>query len=189
MNREIVYEIQVKPRELTKQEAMEIDRKQPQRQRISRWQMEDMSALQAIEAWAQKITNKPHMRDLMKKAKAYALARSGAGMIRKALERTGQNVSAVQLRTIEANWQQITLSSTREVKGFVNVDADTVEVLVQQTLESCREKFCMMGEKESRRCPVRLALDETMNAGRIHDKRQEYAGDLCPYCLMKSEER
>ena len=188
MNREIVYEIQLDPKEMTKQEALDMDRKQDWRQKISSWQMEDLSAYRAMYALAQKITEKPHMGELMRKAGAWRLARSGLGMLKKAFEKTAYQVSAVQLRTIDANWQHITLSSSRQVKGYVNVDADVLETLIQQTLEACREKFCMEDEKNSRRCPVRMALDQTMNAGRIHDKRQEYAGNLCPYCLMKPEE-
>lgn len=187
MNREIVYEIQLDPKDMTKQEAIDMDRRQSWRQKISSWQMEDLSAYRAMYAWAQKITEKPHMEELMRKAGAWRLARSGLGMLKKAFEKTAYQVSAVQLRTIDANWQHITLSSSCQVKGYVNVDTDVLEVLIQQTLEACQERFCMMDEKSSRRCPVRQALDQTMNAGRIHDKREEYAGDVCPYCLKKTE--
>lgn len=188
MRREILYTIHVEPNEMTKQEAMEQDRKQPWRQKISSWEMEDMCAMRAMAVWAQNITDKAHMRDLMRRVGSWGMARRGAGLLKKAFEKTAQNVSAVQLRTIEANLKNITISDSTNIKGFVNVDADTVEVLIQETLTQCREKFCMEDEKGSRKCKVRQALDNTINAGKIHDKRQEYAGNLCPYCLMKPEE-
>ena len=188
MNREIVYQIQIEPREMTRAEAEEMDRRQPNRSRITSWQMEDMSALRAMVTWAKNILDKPQMQALLRQSKALGLGKSGIGMLKKAFETTAQNVSAVQLRTIDANWQNITLSSSRQVKGFVNIDADVLEVLIQQTIEACSEKLCMMDEKSSRRCPVRQALDETMNAGRIHDKREAWGGDLCPYCLKGGAE-
>lgn len=187
MNREIVYQIMIEPREMTRAEAEEMDRNEHWRNRITSWQMEDMSALRAMVTWAKNILDKPQMQTLLRQSKALGLGKSGIGMLQKAFENTARNVSAVQLRTIDANWQNITLSSSRQVKGFVNVDADVLEVLIQQTIEACREKFCMMDEKGSRRCPVRIALDQCMNAGRIHDKREEWGGDLCPYCLKKGD--
>ena len=188
MRREIIYHIDVPPNEMTKQEAIEQDRQQPWREKISSWEMEDMCAMMAMALWAKNITDKEHMRGLMRRCKAYTLARSGAGMLKKAFELTAKNISAVQLRTITANLQHITLSDTRPVKGFVNLDVDALEVLIQETLAQCREKFCMQDEKQSRKCQVRQALDNTLNAGKIRANRDAFMGGLCPYCLKKPKE-
>ena len=188
MNREILYHIPVDICEMTRQEAEQIDREQPQRERVNSWEMEDLCAMKTLLIWLRNITQKPHMQALFRKAGVYPLSQSGSALLKKAFEHTLKNVSAVQIRTMDANFHHITLSSTQVKNGFVNVDTDALETLIQGTLEACREKFCMQSDRESRTCPVRQALDNTLNAGRIRNSRKAAMGGLCPYCLGKREE-
>lgn len=185
MNREIVYKFDVdEPRMLTKQEARQIDKEQPWRRRVSCGAMEDINALRVLTIWANKILENKQNQALMREMGVFQKAKSGTGMLQSAVEGMMQQVSAEQLRTIDANWQtmNVTLSSTKMVGGFVNVDVDVLNTLIRQTLISCQEKMCMADERESRTCPVRLALDNCINAGRFSGNHEAYLG-LCPYCL------
>lgn len=189
MNREITYELKVDlPRQMTKEEAREMDRKQPWRQRVSAGAMEDINALRVLALWMQKITKSPKNQELMRQMGAYGNARRAEGFARAAAEKMLQNISAEQLRTLDANWPStnITLSSAKMVKGFVNIDVDTAGVLIRETVKGCREKFCMKDERDSRTCPIRQALDNCINAGRFAAKYEGYMG-LCPYCLKGLE--
>ena len=185
MNREIIYKFDVmEPRQLTRQEAQEMDRKEPWRRRIPSGAMEDLNALRVLILWADKILGSAKNQAWMRELGEFRKARSGLGMMRSAAEGLLQNVSAEQLRTIDANWQtmNVTLSAYQMVPGFVNVEIDVMNTLIRQTLVSCQEKMCMMDEKASRACPVRRALDNCINAGRFAGNHEAYLG-LCPYCL------
>ena len=189
MRREILYSISVDGlARMTKAQALEVDRQQPERERVSSWQMEDTCAMLALAQWAANISEKADMKDLTRKAGAYGLLRSGAAMLKKAFEKTASRISMVQIRSIDANLKNITLSTNDTVDGFCNVDVDSLQVLLQQTLSMCREKMCMQTEKDSLRCPVREALDNVLNAGRIRQNRTALMGGLCPYNLEKPED-
>ena len=180
------------PRELTKREAEEMDKRQPWRRRISSGAMDDLNALKTILLWADKLMDGEQFRQVMRDMKAYKGAKVGVGMLKKAVETMLSNVSAVQLRTLDANWQHtnVTISAARVVPGFVNVDVEAVETLINQALFSCRDGLCMASEKESRNCAVRKALDNCINAGRAIE-RCEGCGwlDHCPYALNTAESR
>ena len=191
MNREIVYTFDVEtPTQMTKQEAQDMDRAQPWRKRISSGAMEDLNALKMIVLWADKITRSPQNQQLMREMGVFPKARSAVGLLRAAVEGMLQRVSAVQLRTIDANWQvmNITISATKQLPGFVNVDVDDMNTLLRQTMRACQDRFCMEDEKASRTCPVRQALDRCINAGRFAEKHENYLG-TCPYCLKDLEEQ
>lgn len=193
MQRETVYTLDVEnPRELTKKEAEEMDRKQPWRKRISSGALDELNALKTILLWADSIVEGPQFRQLMREMDAYQCARAGVGLLKKAVETMLTNISAVQLRVMDANWQamNVTLSSSRIVPGFVNVDVDTIDTLINQALVSCREGFCMAGGRESAKCPVRAALDTCINAGRAIEKAGTVTGfDNCPYALNRAKSR
>ena len=193
MQREAVYTLAVdSPRELTKREAEDMDKRQPWRRRISSGGMDDRIALKTILLWADKLMDGEQFRAVMREMKAYKGAKTGVGMLKKAVETMLSNVSAVQLRTMDANWQhtEVTLSSVRVVPGFVNVDVEAVETLINQALFTCRDGLCMASERESRICPVRKALDNCINAGRAIERCDGCGGlDHCPYALNTAESR
>lgn len=193
MQRETVYRIEVEhPRELTKKEAEDMDKNQPWRKRVSSGALDDLNALKTILLWAEKIITDDHFRPVLQRLGAYKGARVGVGMLKKAAETMLSNISAVQLRTLDANWQaaNVTISAARCVPGFVNVDVSALETLINQALVSCREGFCMAGGRESESCPVRQALDNCINAGRAIERDGGCGGmDVCPYALNRAESR
>ena len=193
MQRETVYRVQVdQPRELSKQEALDMDRQQPWRERVSSGAMDELNALKTILLWADKITSGPRFREVMREMGAYRGARAGVGMLRMAVESMLCQISAVQLRTLDANFRSVTvtISADRAAPGFVNVDIEALETLINQTLTSCREGFCMAGERDSLSCPVRNALDQCINAGRAIEQNGGCGGlDHCPYALNTAESR
>ena len=193
MQRESVYRVEVdSPRELTKQEAQDMDRLQPWRQRISSGALDDLNALKTILLWADKIIDGPQFREVMRGMDAYQSARAGVGLLKHAAETMLFKTSAVQLRALDANFRSVTvtISAARVVPGFVNVDIGAVETLINQTLLSCRDGFCMASERESLSCPVRDALDQCINAGRAIEQNGGCGGlDHCPYALNTAESR
>lgn len=193
MQRETVYTLDVEnPRKLTKKEAEEMDKCQPWRKRISSGALDDLNALKTILLWADSIVGGPQFRELLRDMDSYKYARAGVGLLTKAVETMFSNISAVQLRVMDANWQtmNVTLSASRIVPGFVNVDVDTIDTLINQALVSCKEGFCMAGGRESAKCPVRSALDACINAGRAIEKAGACGGlDHCPYALNRAESR
>lgn len=193
MQREAVYTLAVdSPRELTKREAEDMDKRQPWRRRISSGAMDDLNALKTILLWADKLMDGEQFRQVMRELGAYKGAKVGVGMLKKAVETMLSNISAVQLRTLDANWQStnVTISAARVVPGFVNVDVEALETLINQALFSCREGLCMASEKESRNCAVRKALDNCINAGRAIERCDGCGGfDDCPYALNRAESR
>lgn len=193
MNRENVYRIEVDcPRELTRREAEDMDKNQPWRQKISSGALDDLNALKTILLWADKIITDEQFRPVLQRLGAYKGARVGVGMLKKAAETMLSNISAVQLRTLDANWQStnVTISAARCVPGFANVDVSALETLINQALVSCREGFCMAGGRESESCPVRQALDNCINAGRAIERAGGCGGlDHCPYALNRAESR
>lgn len=193
MQRETVYTLDVdQPRHLTKREAEDMDKEQPWRKRISSGALDDLNALKTILLWADKITEGKQFRDFMRGMGAYQQARAGNGLLKSAVETMLSQISAVQLRTIDANWQtmNVTLSASRIVPGFVNVDIETLDTLINQALVSCREGLCMAAGRDSEQCPVRKALDTCINAGRAIEKAGSWNGfDVCPYVANKAESR
>ena len=193
MQRETVYTLAVdSPRELSKREAEEMDKSQPWRQRVSSGALDDLNALKTILLWADKIMTGEQFRRVLRDMGAYNGARAGVGLLKKAVETMLSKISAVQLRTLDANWQHtnVTISASRIVPGFVNVDVEAVETLINQTLFTCRDGLCMAGERESLACPVRKALDNCINAGRAIERADGCGGlDHCPYALNQAESR
>ena len=193
MQRETVYRIEVEhPRELTKKEAEDMDKNQPWRKRVSSGALDDLNALKTILLWADRIITGPQFRQVLRGMGVYKGARVGVGMLRKAAETMLGKISAVQIRTLDANWQStnVTISAARCVPGFANVDVSALDTLINQALVSCREGFCMAGGRESESCPVRQALDNCINAGRAIERDGGCGGmDVCPYALNRAESR
>ena len=193
MQRETVYTLDVdSPRHLTKREAEDMDKAQPWRARMSSGALDDLNALKTILVWADSITEGPQFREVMRSMGAYKGARSGVWLLKKAVETMLSHISAVQLRVMDANWQtmNVTLSASRIVPGFVNVDIETLDTLINQALVSCREGFCMAAGRDSEQCPVRKALDTCINAGRAIERVGTWTGfDVCPYAANKAESR
>ena len=169
-----------------------MDKKQPWRKRVSSGAMDDLNALKTILLWADSITEGPQFREVMRSMDSYLGARVGVGMLKKAVETMLSNISAVQLRTLDANYSSVsvTISAARVVPGFVNVDVEAVETLINQALFTCRDGLCMASERESQNCPVRKALDNCINAGRAIERCEGCGGlDHCPYALNTAESR
>ena len=193
MQHERVYTLTVdQPRNLTKQEALDMDKSQPWRKRIPSGAMDELNAMRTILLWADTILRGDQTAGLMKEMRAWQRARAGVALLKSAVEAMLGQVSAVQLRTLDANWQQtnVTLSAGKCVPGFVNVDIQALQVLINQTLVGCKEGFCMAEGRKSRECPVRQALDITINAGRaIGEAGADSIFDVCPYAMNKAESR
>lgn len=193
MSREFRYTLEVEsPRHLTKQQAQELDRQNPNRRRLSAGALDDLNAMRAITVWADSILKNKNNESLMREMGVWQRMKAGLGLLASASLSMMQQTSAVQLRTLDANWlrMNITLSSTGIVPGFVNLDIGAVETLINQALVACREGFCLCGERESLGCPVRQALDNCINAGRAIERTQAADGlDHCPYALNTAQSR
>ena len=194
MQRETVYTLHVdRPRDLTKQEAIDLDKSQPWRRRIPSGAMDEINALKTILLWADEILKGGQTAGLLRDLGAYRMGKAGVGLLKAAVEKALEQISAVQLRTLDANWRAccVTLSAAKPAPGFVNVDIQALETLINQTLVCCRDGFCAATDKESLSCPVREALDSTINAGRAI--RTAGTADAifndCPYAMNRAESR
>ena len=190
MSTEIILKTKVeRPCDLTKREAEQKDREQPWRKRVSSGAMDHFLTLNSLIYWIKDIIDDPRMKPLYREMGVYRDARSGKALLFRAVEKAYQQISAVQLRVMDANWKEryMTLSTTRHVEGFMNVDSDALDVLIRQTIKQCRESFCMAGRKDAEQCPVYRALSNCPNMGRYMEDA-DTSLDVCPYALLDVKE-
>ena len=190
MNTEIVLKTKVeRPCDLSKREAEQKDRDQPWRKRIPSGAMDNFLVLNSLIHWIKDIVDDPRMKPLLREMHIYANTRSGKALLFRAVELAYQQISAVQLRVMDANWKEryMTLSTTRNVDGFINVDCDGLDVLIRQTIKQCKESFCMAGKKEAEKCPIYIALSNCPNMGRYTENAASDM-DVCPFALLDLKE-
>lgn len=186
MSREIILRSKnTRPRELTRQEAERIDREQPNRKRLPSPAMNDFWAMMSMVYWIRDIIENPHMREIMQDMGVLKRFRTGATMLYNCCQKSFTQISAAQLRTIDANLGErvMTISANERVSGFINVDADVLNTLVVATLKNCREGLCLMDEKEAAKCPVKQALDLCLSMSQYLPGKGESLG-ACPYSTM-----
>lgn len=186
MDSQIILRTEVnRPRELTKQEAERIDREHPNRKRIPAPAMNDIWALMSMTFWIKDIIEHPKMEALFKEMGVLPRLRNAATTLYNSCQKAVSQISAVQLRTIDANLgkRTMTISAYEHVDSFVNIDGEVLDVLMVQTLKGCKESLCMADEKEAANCPVKKALDCCLLMSHLSQKTAPTLG-VCPYATL-----
>lgn len=175
-----------RPRELTRQEAEQKDREQPNRRRIPAPAMNDIWALMSMMYWIRDIVETPKMAALFKEMGVLPRLRMAVTTLNNCCQKAVSQISAVQLRTIDANLgvRTMTISSYDHVDTFVNIDGEVLDVLLMQTLKGCKESLCLAGEKEAANCPVKKALDCCLLMNHVKQMEGTSLG-VCPYATLE----
>jgi hypothetical protein len=186
MDSQIILRTEVnRPRELTKQEAERIDREHPNRKRIPAPAMNDVWALMSMTFWIRDIVENPKMQELFKGMGVLPRLRMATTTLYNCCQKVMSQISAAQLRTIDANLgkRTMTISAYEHVDSFVNIDGEVLDVLMVQTLKGCKESLCMADEKEAANCPVKKALDCCLLMSHLSQKTAPSLG-VCPYATL-----
>ena len=100
------------------------------------------------------------------------------GGISKQIDQLIEGVSLSQLKTIRANTHHVSMTiSAHPFETYANISHTHLLALTSQALEACG-MFCDKNRTESRRCPVRKALEQI--PGVLKDKL-DCDPDKCPY--------
>ena len=120
----------------------------------------------------------------IKKTGRGRMLKAHMGGISKQIDQLIEGVSVSQLKTIRANTHQVSMTiSAHPFETYANISHTHLLALTSQALEACG-MFCDKNRTESRRCPVRKALEQI--PGVLKDKL-DCDPDKCPYAGMRLE--
>jgi hypothetical protein len=86
------------------------------------------------------------------------------GGMSKSLDSMMRKVSIGQVRTLNANTNQVTVTvSSARVPGCINIDADDLTHIANRALEAC-SMYCSCTRDESKHCRLRKALENVPSA-------------------------
>lgn len=176
--------------DLTKEECRKIDREQPERRRLYADQTDNITVMAAMVSWLSDIIEMPHMKSLLQKEKLYGPMKGGVAILRGCKNRIHDHTSALQLRTVDANWKTASfLMSSTPIEGYVNIRGEVLEELAKSACAACRAEMCMKSRAEAASCPRKEMLDQVPGVGHIIRRAPLDIVDACPYSLADDPDR
>ncbi len=160
-------------------EARELDEGHPEARRLNGAEIEGLQAM--IVTWKMCEAYLPNLEALAEATGAgRANLRRTVRMIRNLARRMTLDAKMTQLKAMADNMAgcSVMITNTQVNRpGQILMDLDDAETLARAALEEKCAYQCSKSAKESRRCPVREALDKLPG---MRDRRKSWAGE-CPY--------
>lgn len=112
---------------------------------------------------------------------------TATSMLHNAMREMSNHVQSEQLITIANNVNKTdVILSSRPVEGCLNIQYRHMQAIVNQALQNC-ELLCTADREESKRCPVRLALECIPGMKGAARERAQLDSTRCPYAGLMME--